>query len=117
MTQEAKEKALKKLKKNKIDYSLISFNVIFEPEHFGEPLEMSFRYQSFRELRDWGKIISPSSNIHPGDRSEELLKQLKGCLLSPSGNDFEKWLDILVEPDFKRFIREYGEAKGAEQKK
>lgn len=121
-SQAQKEKARKELVKKKkdngeVDYSLISFNFIFEPEYFVDPLDLTFRYQTFRELRDWGQIISPSSNIHPGDRTEKLLELLKNCLISPSGDKFESWIDQLYEPDVERFIKEYGGAKSQRQKK
>ena len=117
----SKKRAKAKKTNGEIDYSLISFDLTYVPEHkLDKPireLEMSFRFQTFGELREWGQIISPNSNVHPGDRMELLLNSLLGCLVSPKAEEFEAWFCQLLEPDLKNFIKVYGEAKGEQQKK
>ena len=123
MSQEAKEKAIKKVKAKKkmnngeIDYSVISYPLHYSPEFFGKPLDMVFRQQNFKELRHWGQIMSPKSNISPGDRTEELLKALQKCLIDPSAEEFSDWMDELFEVDIQGFIARFAEEKGNHSKK
>ncbi len=116
-----KRAATAKKTNGEVDYSLMSFNFTFSPSYPPKnpvkDLEMTFRFQTFGELRQWGQIISPNSNIHPGDRMETLLESLQGCLLSPSAEIFETWFCQVNELDMEDFIKAYGDAKGAKQKK
>lgn len=105
-------------KHNGTDLSIISFPFNFVSElQERNKFNMVMRQQTFQELREWGQTVSPTSDIHPGDRAELILNLLKDIVVKPSQKKFEDWFVTLYESEIEDFLIQFAEAKEQIRKK
>ena len=100
-----------------IDISLISYPFTFESDLTKKAYKMVFRYQTFKELRDWGDVISPSSSVHPGDKANRMLELLSAIVVEPKVKKFSKWFNTLYELEIQYFLVQFAQAKENARKK
>lgn len=122
MKDQAKQQLKKKLKNGslgEVDLSLISFGFIFETNVLGRQIHfpMTMRYQTFKESKEFGEIISPNSDIPEGDKNKRYQELMEKLLIKPSNEKFSIMFDQLHEQEIEEFLIQFAEAKEESRKK
>ena len=102
-----------------VDLSLISFDFVFQTNKLGRLIDfpMKMRFQTFKESKQLGDIISPNSLIPQGEKNQRFQELMEGLLISPDRAEFAIMFEQLYEAEIEEFLFQFSDAKEEARKK